>query len=288
MFCDDAAFESFSGIPNIQNGCFPTVLRAEKERSLHIWDGDFDNVLSTASVSPKSSVETGNKTSAESIFPVKGRGKKEKVLHPAEENRNSAPSHQSAFRNSEETAEKGTAHNKNGTTDVGYSSPTFSSWQAAVLRDHQNIVSQQYLNHLQANPQNLLGAPTYNPLLVSGVPSRQLKQFGAIKERQGPDEDGKGCQGRPHTKTLGSGRHIDQEDSKQGNPTVPKFGDWEHGDGFTTIFNNMRKERSSKNTPRPTVGVAALQMEEDLYKGSQQIKHRRSWLSIICCFKSHM
>ncbi|MCO5551422.1 hypothetical protein L7F22_004925 [Adiantum nelumboides] len=258
-------------------------VRAEKESSLHSWDGDCDNQASVASASPRSNGETGDRTS-QSLF----KGKREKFLHTAKENRRFAPSHQVAFRNYE-AAKRGAFYKNNKTKESGYSGPRFTSWQAAVLQEHQNLGSQHDSNHQQAHLQNPLGAPTYKP-------STQLKQSREIMERKGSDQDGEEYQGRPNTRLMSSGRHRYREEQAnakarssfesfdmQGKPTVPKFGDWEHGEIFTTIFNNVRKERSSKNT---SVGVAALQMEDDLYKGSQRSKRRRSWASILCCFKS--
>ncbi|MCO5572385.1 hypothetical protein L7F22_026138 [Adiantum nelumboides] len=103
-------------------------VRAEKESSLHSWDGDCDNPVSVASASPRSNGETGDRTS-QSIF----RAKREKFLHTAKENRRFAPSHQVAFRNYE-AAKRGAFNKSNKTKEIGYSGPRFTSWQSAVLR----------------------------------------------------------------------------------------------------------------------------------------------------------
>ncbi|KAH7447668.1 hypothetical protein KP509_01G116300 [Ceratopteris richardii] len=163
-----------------------------------------------------------------------------------------------------------------GTRNHGNSDKGCLSWQQTVHDDHYRLASEHFFYHHRADVWNPSRVQTYDPFSVPAFSSNLSKQSEGTKgtkNRADPFEGHKEYQrgrktefmnsagswmdnsqeGLTTSKSWGPNQSSHASSEKSGRLSVPKFGNWDDGNGYTAIFDTVRRSKSSRTTSIPTL-----------------------------------
>ncbi|KAH7447670.1 hypothetical protein KP509_01G116300 [Ceratopteris richardii] len=198
-----------------------------------------------------------------------------------------------------------------GTRNHGNSDKGCLSWQQTVHDDHYRLASEHFFYHHRADVWNPSRVQTYDPFSVPAFSSNLSKQSEGTKgtkNRADPFEGHKEYQrgrktefmnsagswmdnsqeGLTTSKSWGPNQSSHASSEKSGRLSVPKFGNWDDGNGYTAIFDTVRRSKSSRTTSIPTLEpYPDKDHHRDLERSVdfKPCKPQKGWQWVTRCFK---
>ncbi|KAH7447673.1 hypothetical protein KP509_01G116300 [Ceratopteris richardii] len=249
-------------------------VRVQKQNALHHLNAESQNASSDKSISSRSYGAIQNKVPKSSLLP-KTNEKNSRPLDSFEQDKRYVNLGHHAQRTSEDVSDR-VYNDGAGTRNHGNSDKGCLSWQQTVHDDHYRLASEHFFYHHRADVWNPSRVQTYDPFSVPAFSSNLSKQSEGTKgtkNRADPFEGHKEYQrgrktefmnsagswmdnsqeGLTTSKSWGPNQSSHASSEKSGRLSVPKFGNWDDGNGYTAIFDTVRRSKSSRTTSIPTL-----------------------------------